>query len=253
MKKARFSYGAHESQFMDMNFPEVANEALPLVALYHGGFWKSKYSLDLMTPIAEYLCAIGYTVANMEYVRVGEGMTHIEMIKGVFNSFDYLKKFESKAGYVAMGHSAGGYYALLLASRPAYRDSILDSGEYLRPTMVIAAAPITDLVMGHNDKLSDDGDAIQMFIGEIPDEYEYTDELVFCSPISNLPECPVHLVHGESDNVVRCKQSQIYASEMFRSNVPIEMVHNHILEATNHMDLINPEHHSFKFLLNLLG
>ena len=79
-----------------------------------------------------------------------------------------------------IGHSAGGTLALWAADAAAK-----DPGAEYVPALVIAVAPITDLAAGFDAKLSDEGDAVSLYMkgtpAEIPDAY------AAASPIEQLP------------------------------------------------------------------
>ena len=68
----RMQWGAEEWQFADLYMPDEPSlyqkdEGIPCVMLIHGGFWKKKFTLDLMAPIAEDLAERGIAAWNIEY------------------------------------------------------------------------------------------------------------------------------------------------------------------------------------------
>ena len=67
----RITYGDDPSQWVDLHVPEGASRGLVIVL--HGGFWKAQYGADYGAPLAEDLVARGWTAANVEYRRVGNG------------------------------------------------------------------------------------------------------------------------------------------------------------------------------------
>jgi acetyl esterase/lipase len=67
----RISYGADPSQWVDVREP--AGPSRGVVVVIHGGFWKAEYGADLGVPLAEDLVGRGWTSANVEYRRVGNG------------------------------------------------------------------------------------------------------------------------------------------------------------------------------------
>src|SRR5258708_14982872 len=67
----RLAYGAEPLQFGELYLPDNAGPH-PVVILIHGGYWRARYGLDLMTGLAEDLAARGYAAWNIEYRRVGD-------------------------------------------------------------------------------------------------------------------------------------------------------------------------------------
>ena len=69
----RIEYGAAPQQFGDLWLPDDPSAGtLPVVVLVHGGFWRARYALDLMDPLAADLVDRGFAVWNVEYRRVGQ-------------------------------------------------------------------------------------------------------------------------------------------------------------------------------------
>ena len=71
-------WGAEEWQYADLYMPDdpspfQRNVGVPCIMLIHGGFWKEKYTLDLMQPIAEDLAEAGVAVWNIEFKRWTDG------------------------------------------------------------------------------------------------------------------------------------------------------------------------------------
>jgi dipeptidyl aminopeptidase/acylaminoacyl peptidase len=96
-----------------------------------------------------------------------------------------------------IGHSAGGQLALILASKAERK-----------PWLVVAQAPIADLVAADRAGLSNDGDAARRWLGCSPEQNQKLwDQL---NPISNFPKCPVLLIHGKNDEEVPWSQSDAY-------------------------------------------
>ena len=65
-------WGAEEWQFADLYMPDDASpyqteNGLPCIMLIHGGFWKQKYGLELMKPIAQDLADSGVAAWNIEF------------------------------------------------------------------------------------------------------------------------------------------------------------------------------------------
>ena len=67
----RITYGDDPSQWVDLHTPD--GESRGLVVVIHGGFWKAEYGAEYGAPLAEDLVGRGWTAANVEYRRVGNG------------------------------------------------------------------------------------------------------------------------------------------------------------------------------------
>jgi dipeptidyl aminopeptidase/acylaminoacyl peptidase len=169
--------------------------------LIHGGFWKSEYGMDLMAPIAEDLAESGIAAWNIEFKRTtadeeGVWMDTMSDIMRAWGQLALLPGIDIvRSGII--GHSAGGQLALLLASKAERK-----------PWLVVAQAPIADLVAADRAELSNDGDAARRWLGCSPEQNQKLwDQL---NPISNLPKCPILLIHGKNDEEVPWSQSEAY-------------------------------------------
>src|SRR5258708_19909693 len=63
------AYGPEYLQFGELYLP-AAPGPHPTVILIHGGYWRARYGLDLMTDLAGDLATRGYAAWNIEYPRV---------------------------------------------------------------------------------------------------------------------------------------------------------------------------------------
>jgi acetyl esterase/lipase len=124
------AYGSDPLQFGELLVPP-GKDPHPVVVLVHGGCWVAKLgklddravSLDLLRPLAGALADIGIATWNIEYRRLGnEGGGWPGTFQDVANGADYLRNIAGENQLdlnrvVAMGHSAGGHFALWLAAR----------------------------------------------------------------------------------------------------------------------------------------
>ena len=70
----RMQWGASDWQYADLYMPDEPSEfdkghGVPCVMLIHGGFWKEKFTSELMKPIAEDLAEAGIASWNIEFKR----------------------------------------------------------------------------------------------------------------------------------------------------------------------------------------
>jgi acetyl esterase/lipase len=179
------SYGDDPSQFGELH--EGGDRGVAV--LLHGGFWRDRYDLTLMEPIAADLVARGWTAWNVEYRRLGNGGGVPETIDDVGAAIDHLAELGLDGGkVVAIGHSAGGHLAAMAATRDDARVPL---------TGVVSQAGVLDtrraLALGLSDGVA------RAFLD--------------ASPIEHLPlRAPALLVHGGRDDTVPLEISERFAA-----------------------------------------
>eukprot|EP01034_Spumella_vulgaris_P022827 gene22828-29001_t len=96
------------------------------------------------------------------------------------------------------GHSAGGTLALYSCCGP-----VCDSLPF-KPLLCVAVAPVGDLIEGAIGRLSDDGTAIQLFMGGEPEGESNLEQYRLASPSCNLPMkvTKLLLISGSIDHIV---------------------------------------------------
>lgn len=125
-----------------------------------------------------------------------------------------------------MGHSAGGCLALYAAVEAASRPDLPV------PALVVALSPVTDLVDGAERRLSDEGDAIQNYMGGDPAELHvaYSN----ASPIARLPTTgPVIAAIGGKDDCVPPDMVRAYVEKAGGGCFPV-----------GHLELEDEDHFS---------
>ena len=202
----RMQWGASDWQFADLYMPDEPSEfdkghGVPCVMLIHGGFWKEKFTSELMKPIAEDLAEAGIASWNIEFKRwnpVEKGIW-VDTVSDVMRAWGQLALLPGidMTRSMVMGHSAGGHLALLLASKAE-----------TKPWLTIAQSPVCDLFSADTERLSDEGDAVRNWIGSDPIEDSKT--WMSINPLDNPPKTPVLLAHGKEDADVPISQSETY-------------------------------------------
>ena len=123
-----YKYGDHEEQFYRLShateFKAGEGSSLPVVVIFHGGFWKEKYGIDnaAIETLCPYFVEQGYAVCEVEYRRrehAGGGFpgTNNDCVAALSMLSEH-----SRDGYnccdmertVYIGHSAGAYLSLWL-------------------------------------------------------------------------------------------------------------------------------------------
>jgi pimeloyl-ACP methyl ester carboxylesterase len=126
----RIPYGSGQLQFGELRVPS-GNGPHPVVIIVHGGCWLAKLgnlderavAMDLVRPIAADLTANGIATWNIEYRRIdNQGGGWPGSFLDVAHAADHLRKIAPDhhldlSRVVAIGHSAGGHFALWLAVR----------------------------------------------------------------------------------------------------------------------------------------
>lgn len=201
----RITYGDDPSQWVDLHTP--AGTSRGLVVVIHGGFWKAQYGADYGAPLAEDLAARGWTAANVEYRRVGNGGGFPETLDDVHAAIGAVA--EGATGpVVTLGHSAGGHLATWAAARGRFERWA--GGPAL--THVVSQAGVVDLRAAVRDHLGTD--AALGFLGGSGGSGEPSEEAYEqADPMTQVPlEVPVWAVHARDDDTVPFSQSEDYVA-----------------------------------------
>jgi acetyl esterase/lipase len=193
----RITYGDDPSQWVDLHTPSGTSRGL--VVVIHGGFWKAQYGADYGAPLAEDLVARGWTAANVEYRRVGNGGGFPATLDDVHAAIGAVAA-DARGPVVTLGHSAGGHLATWAGAR----------GRFARwadgppVTHVVSQAGVLDLRAAVADHLGDD--AALAFLGDADEAaYEQAD------PLTPVPlDVPVWAVHARDDDTVPFSQAEAY-------------------------------------------
>jgi acetyl esterase/lipase len=181
---SRHSYGPDASQFGD--WYEGGDRGVAV--LIHGGFWRDRFDLTLMEPLAADLVARGWTAWNIEYRRLGSGGGVPETLDDVGAAIDHLAELGVSDGrVVAIGHSAGGHLAAWAAAREDARVPL---------TGYVSQAGVLDTKRAFELRLSDG----------------VAEHFLAASPIERVPAVPGLLVHGGRDDTVPAEISEAFAA-----------------------------------------
>ena len=186
-------YDEHADGLVDLHLPSTAG---PSVLLLHGGFWKQEYDRTYLYPMARALSELGYVVATPEYRRTGGGGGWPATCRDVDSVTAALPGLCADLDVawerpVAVGHSAGGHLALLLAGSK-------------RPLAgVVGLGPVCDL-RGALDLGLGSGAAAAFLDGTDPSA---ADPMDHPAPAG----LRVELVHGLHDEDVPIALSRTYA------------------------------------------
>jgi acetyl esterase/lipase len=214
---SRRRYGEDASQFGDL----YDGGGRGVAVLLHGGFWRDRYDLTLMRPLAEDLAARDWTVWNVEYRRLGSGGGMPATLDDVGAAIDHLAELDlDLSRVIAIGHSAGGHLAALAATREDPRVPV---------TGVVSQAGVLDTRRAYELNLSDG----------------VAREFLSASPIERLPlSAPALLVHGGRDETV-----PVELSERFAQASGAKLV---VLPGEDHMGHLDPAGPLWKAVLEWL-
>ena len=254
----RLAYGADAHQFGDLWLPVThAQERCPVVAFFHGGWWKSAYDLGY----AGYLCAAlkraGIATWSVEYRRLGAtGGGWPATFQDVSNGFDHLEMLARTypldlSRLLTMGHSAGGHLAFWIAGR----HHIPHAGELAVPAPrvpvrgAIALAGAVDL--GLTIELSGSGifahdrDEVYAFMGgrpsEVPARYAAGD------PGMLLPlEGRQVLLQGKEDDQIPPELPMRFVE---KARLRGSLATAEIIAGADHFDLVDPESRTWSRVL----
>ena len=250
----RLAYGPEPLQFGELYLPNKKGPH-PVVILIHGGYWRARYGLDLMTGLAQDLAARGIAAWNIEYRRVGDpGGGWPGTFLDVALAADYLRTTAPAYNLdlqrvISIGHSAGGHLALWLAGRPhiAQNSPLAVSIDPLALAGAISLAGVVDLELAWRLHLSNDAviDLLEGDFDAVPDRY------IAASPAALLPlGIPQVLIHGTIDDSVPLQMSLEYLAKATAAHDAVRFIE---LEGVDHFALIDPQSEAWSITIDELG
>lgn len=199
------AYGDRTLQ-LDVFRPKNAPDKLPAIVCIHGGGWRKGAKIH-HRKVAQALAAKGYVTASIDYRLSGEAIfpAHIHDCKAAVRFLRAnAKKYGIDADKIgAIGHSAGGHLAALLATSGGVKELEGDGGHAGFSSTIQAVVPMggqTDFMSERNREKSAAADIWQQFLGGSQDEVPETYRLA--SPLTHLDknDPPVWLITGEKDD-----------------------------------------------------
>lgn len=223
------SYGSHPAQYGHLRLPGRRTGSVPIVVLLHGGFWRSKWEMDLMDALAVDLAEHGFASWNVEYRRPdrhGWDATTSD----VEASIRHLERLDlpgrDLATVALVGHSAGGQLAVRAAAD-------LTRGCHIRPALVVSLAGVLDLHQSYERDLGDG--AVQTALGASPDTDP--DAYARSSPLASLPVgVPTLVVTASSDSPDLNEMSSRYVASARSAGDAVTA----LTGAGDHFTLIDP-------------
>ncbi len=214
----RYAYGSADDTYGELRLPKGPGP-WPVMVVIHGGCWLDAYSLDHIRPLAEAITALGYATWTIEYRRAdSEGGGWPQTFVDVASALDALRELADTHSLdlervSALGHSAGGQLALMLAARSQFGpEHPLYSTTPLPVQRVIALAAISDM-MDYGMQAGSCQDGARKVIGGSPDEWLQRFQAV--DPSQHLPLASrVELLHARADPLVPYVYSPRFSEQL---------------------------------------
>lgn len=221
-------YGAHPDQWVRVAQQPGDDDPRGCAVLVHGGYWRERFTAELMEPLAGLFLEAGWAVANVEYRR-GPDAVWPAPLDDVVAACRVVRDWAAQppgapAGpLVVVGHSVGGQLALLAPGAGAPVDA------------VVALAPVTDAARTHAEGLGEDA-AAEYFRAspeEAPDRY------ADASPLRRpVPDVPTLVVHGADDDRVPISHTLDHLAAAWTAGADVDA---HLPGRLGHRACIDPD------------
>lgn len=250
------AYGPDPIQVAELHLPAghgAGAAAVPVVALIHGGFWRSEFNRALMDPLVAPALDRGWAVWNVDHRSSDDGGGWPASFTDVASAIDELAVIAERhaldLGRVAVvGHSAGGTLALWAAGRSALPSGAPGGDPVVRPVAAVSLAGLTSLTAAWIDDLG--RGAVDALMGG-PPEGEREADYLLASPSDLLPLGAAQLlIHGAEDPIVPPRQSTAHAARARAAGDPVTL---RVLDRTGHFEVIEPDGRAWRSTLSWLS
>ncbi|SHE55188.1 alpha/beta hydrolase [Pedobacter caeni] len=210
-------YGEHPRNIMDVYLPAGRNEKTPFVVLIHGGAWvkagkedAQQYADSLFSNRIAFV-SINYRYANSEEVH------YPEMLEDIDKALNYCIAHASqwntrKNNFTMTGGSSGAHMAMLYSYTTNKKiKAIVD---------FCGPSNLTDsTILNYSAKVGLIG-VIQMMTGKRYLKGQLIDPAyALSSPITQVKDIPILMVHGTADPVVDFSQSRQLSDQLEAKNI----------------------------------
>ena len=217
---------------LDVYLPANAKGKLPLVIFIHGGGWLSndKYAdMGYMKKTVAEIVSSGFALASIDYRFSTQAVFPAQMQdcnRAVSFLYDNADKYGfDKNRFAVMGFSAGGHLASLVGlsrNNDVTAFFMPGSSKLFRFKAVVDFYGPAELILfpGSNDEKSPEG----LLIGAAP--LSRPDLAKAASPVTYVDknDPPFLIIHGEKDQLVSTKHSQLLSAWLSVSGVQNELV-----------------------------
>lgn len=222
----------------DLRLPAEGDGPFPVAVFVHGGFFRERWERDTIEPLAIDLARRGFATWNVEYRRYGPfGGGFPTTCDDLAASIDHLAELAETQPLdldrvVLVGHSAGGQLVLWAAKRGG-----VDRPPRVQPNLIVALAPLGDVVEAARRGVGDTGNGVADFLGAAPEAEP--ERYAAASPLEVLPLGIDQLVvQGRLDNTPDLVDlSHRYVEAARAAGDEVEFLE---LDDADHFDLIVP-------------
>jgi len=192
------SYGKLDRQKLDIYKADKPRAGSPMLVFIHGGSWEDG-SKDIYKFLAEGFTSEGFDIAVPNY-RLYPDAVYPQMLEDSAKAVAYVAKQYPKRPLVIMGHSAGGYNALMVGLNNAYL-SAEGVSVCERISGIISLAGPTGVYELKKEPL------ITIF----PDRFQKTD-----APLAYLdaPSPKLFMMNGGDDTTVGPKNAEVLTEKV---------------------------------------
>lgn len=245
----RLPYGDDPLQFGELRLPDGTGP-FPVAVVVHGGCWLSVFDITHIGRLAKALADEGVATWAIEYRRFGDpGAGWPATFRDVGKGADHLRVVAERypidlERVLAVGHSAGGQFALWLAARKTVDES---SEIYERAPLdvhaVLAISPASDLAAVHRADMC--GGAVEGIMGGSPEEHP--DRYRAASPIEmDLFDAPQLIVKGRYDMPPLHPMIDDYVERYAQAGRKVEV---RVAEESGHFEVVDPTSTSWPLVL----
>jgi len=217
---------------LDIYLPENAKGKVPLVIFIHGGGWLSndKYAdMGYMKKTVAEIVSSGYALASIDYRFSTQAVFPAQMLdcnRAISYLYDNADKFGfDKNRFALMGFSAGGHLASMVGLSKNNDVAAFFMPETSKSFSIKAVVDFygpAELILfpGSNDEKSPEG----LLIGAAP--LSRPDLAKAASPVTYVDrnDPPFLIIHGEKDEMVSTKHSQLLSAWLNVVGVQNELV-----------------------------
>lgn len=211
---------------LDLHVPAEVAGPVPLVFYVHGGGWSAGNKEDA-TNLDSFIAA-GYAMSAMDY-RFSEEAIFPAQIEDVKAAVRWLRAHAAEYNldaerFLAWGHSAGGHLVSLLGLT-ADR-GIFETGDNLQVSSRVQAVgsvsgPVDFIVAAEDNSFLKSATGL---LGGHP--FEQRELALAANPVTYITReaPPFLLVHGEDDDAVPRKHSELLHAALKKAGVPCQLV-----------------------------
>ena len=213
------SYGSLERQSLDIYKADSSRANAPVLIFIHGGSW-SEGSKDIYKFLAEGFTSEGFDVVVPNY-RLYPEAVYPQMIEDTAKAIAFAAKQYPNRGLVVMGHSAGGYNALMATLNKQFL-----SAEGVNPCERIAGVISLAAPTGAYELKE------EPYITIFPDRFQKED-----APLAYATESSPRLfvMNGADDTTVGPKNAQALAEKVTARGGAAELK---IYDGVNHTEAV---------------